>query len=60
MTTPEKEELLYQLHIIEALVRQSAEFMQDSTKWEKCNNLNESALHRLNNLIYNLMRGEAK
>jgi hypothetical protein len=59
MTTPEKEELLYQLHIIEALVRQSAEFMQDSTKWEQCTNFNEAALHRLNNLIYNL-RGEAK
>jgi hypothetical protein len=59
MTKPEQEELLYQLHIIEALVRHTAEFMQDRAKWEQCTNFNEAALHRLNNLIYNL-RGEAK
>jgi hypothetical protein len=33
-------------------VRHTAEFMQDRAKWEQCTNFNEAALHRLNNLIY--------
>jgi hypothetical protein len=51
MTKTTQEELLYQLHIIEALVRHSAEYMHDRSKWEKCTEMHEAALNRLRNLI---------
>jgi hypothetical protein len=51
MTKTTREDLLYELHIIEALVRHSAEYMHDRSKWEKCIELHEATLNRLRNLI---------